>query len=365
VIEVTPGIYQLQLPLPNISLRHVNTYLVQGDNGYLLVDTGWNTEEAFDSLKEQLDEKSISLEDVTQIVVTHVHPDHYGLAGKIKQLSHATLVMHHIEKGFIESRYAAMTGLLQQTEQWLHINGVPPEELTELKLASAEMAKFVTPTMPDFTLSGGETVPCGVFNFQVLWTPGHSPGHICLYESSQKVLISGDHILPTITPIIGLHPQSNHNPLGDYLNSLNTLKQLDIRLILPGHEHPFTGIKQRAQQIIQHHEQRNLEILRILNTTSKTTYQIATEMTWMSHINGVGWQELTPLDKRLAVLETLAHLEEMRVAGRVSKFIRDDIIHYRVEKWEKQIPAEDAESIATVQDAVVYLKGLGVDEHLQ
>ena len=329
MIEVTPGIYQLKLPLPNIPLEYINTYLVQGDKGYLLVDTGWDIEGVFDSLKQQLDEKSIEFEDITQIVVTHIHPDHYGLAGKIKQFSHATLAMHHIERGFIESRYVTMDELLQQLEQWLYANGVSREELPELQMASVEMAKFVDPILPDIVFSGGETVSCGAFNFQVLWTPGHSPGHICLYETNQKVLISGDHILPTITPIIGLHPQSNNNPLGDYLDSLNTMKQLDVKLILPGHEHPFTGLKQRIQHIIQHHAQRNSEILRILNTVPKTTYQIATEMTWLSDINGVGWQELTPLSKRLAVLETMAHLEYMRATGKITKYIANDIIYFQ------------------------------------
>lgn len=329
MIEVTPGIYQLPLPMINPSSGHVNTYLVQGDNEYLLIDTGWNTEEAFDSLKKQLAENDIKFKDIRQIVVTHVHPDHYGLAGRLKQLSGATLAMHHIEKGFIESRYVTMGNLLLQTEKWLHINGVPPDELPKLQMASVEMAKFVAPTLPDITLYGGETISSGTFNFHVLWTPGHSPGHISLYEPSRKVLISGDHILPNITPIIGLHPQSNPNPLSDYLNSLEQVKELKVELVLPGHEHPFTGLKQRAQQIIRHHKQRNLEILRVLNTTPKTTYQIATEMTWQSDINGVRWQELNSLDKRLAVLEILAHLEAMRAIGKLDKFAANDIIHYR------------------------------------
>ncbi|MBC8429687.1 MAG: MBL fold metallo-hydrolase, partial [Dehalococcoidia bacterium] len=93
MIEVTPGIYQLPLPMINPSSGHVNAYLVQGDNEYLLIDTGWNTEEAFDSLKKQLAENDIKFKDIRQIVVTHVHPDHYGLAGRLKQLSGATLAI--------------------------------------------------------------------------------------------------------------------------------------------------------------------------------------------------------------------------------------------------------------------------------
>ena len=149
MIKVIPGIYQLQIPIPETSLEYINVYLVQGDNGYLLVDTGWNTSEAFDSLKKQLAEIGVDIKDISQIAVTHIHPDHYGLVGKLKQLSQAKFALHYLERDLIESRYINMEGLLQQTAQWLHINGVPPGELTNLQTASVGMASFVVPTPPD------------------------------------------------------------------------------------------------------------------------------------------------------------------------------------------------------------------------
>ena len=105
--EVTPGIHWLKLPisLAEVTLTHVNAYLIQGDSGYLLVDAGWNTEESFDSLQKQMAEMGANVKDISQIVVTHVHPDHYGLAGRVKRMSGARLALHDIEKGFIESRY--------------------------------------------------------------------------------------------------------------------------------------------------------------------------------------------------------------------------------------------------------------------
>jgi glyoxylase-like metal-dependent hydrolase (beta-lactamase superfamily II) len=332
MIEIEPGVYQLQLPLPNSHLGYVNAYLAQGDkdNGYLLVDTGWNTEEAFDSMKKQLAEIGTNFKDISRILVTHVHPDHYGLAGRLKQLSHAQVYLHEQERDLIKARYIDMNGLLQQTAQWLHVNGAPPNELADLQTASLRMLKFVTPVLPDVTLYGGETITTGYFSLKVLWTPGHAMGHICLYESTKKLLFSGDHILPTITPHIGLHPQSSSNPLGDYLNSLNRLKQLDVKLVLPGHEHPFTDFKPRIEELIQHHKRRNSEILGTLNSDSKTAYQIATEISWMSDTNGVGWVKLDSWDKRMAVLETLSHLEAMRANKKVDKFAQDSIIYYRI-----------------------------------
>ena len=106
--------------------------------------------------------------------------------------------------------------------------------------------RFVLPVAPDVQLEGGETISTGVFNLKVLWTPGHSKGHVCLYEPANKLFFSGDHLLPTITPNIGLHPQSSANPLQEFINSLRLIADMDINLILPGHEKPFTGAKERV-----------------------------------------------------------------------------------------------------------------------
>jgi len=329
--EVITGIYQLQLPLPfPTELRgYVNTYLIQGDNEYLLIDTGWNTEEAFDSLKKQLADIGIGFGDITQIVVTHRHPDHYGLAAKLKRFSQAKLAFHYLEKDFIKLRYKNVNEFIHQMEQWLYINEVPADEMSTLRATALGSKRLITPASPDVTFRGGETLSTGLFSFKVLWTPGHSVGHICLCEPAKKVLISGDHILPNITPNISLYPQSSSNPLGDYLNSLNALKQLEVNLILPGHENPFTGLQPRIEELIQHHKQRKSEILETLKAKPKTTYQISTEITWIPEMGGVSWQNLAPLDKRLAVLETLAHLESMRVDGKVDKFFRDGTIYYQ------------------------------------
>lgn len=327
--EIIPGIYQLPLPIPNNPLGYTNTYLVQGDDGYFLIDAGMNTEEALQSLKKQLTEIGINFKDISQIIVTHAHPDHYGLAGRLRQLSSAKIALHYLEKNLIASRHLNMDETAYQTEQWLHSNGMPANELPPPRPASVGMRRPSAPTLPDITLQGDETISNGIFNFQVLWTPGHSPGHICLYEPTKKILFSGDHVLPIITPHINLQSQSDINPLGDFINSLNMVKQLDVSLVLPAHEHLFTDLPARVTEIIQHHEQRNSEILEAIKIKPKTAYQISTEITWMPTMGGVRFQNLAPWDKRMAVSETLAHLEAMRIDGRVDKFPRDSIIHYQ------------------------------------
>ncbi len=329
MIEVTPGIYRMPLPLPVPTLSHVNTYLVKGDGGHLLIDTGWNTTESFDSLKEQLAELGVSGKEISRIVVTHAHPDHYGQAGKLKSLFGATLYFHHLEKDFIDTRYVSMEELIQELGRWLERNGVPPERLAELTQASLPLLQFVTPAMPDVTLYGGEVISIGDFSFNVLPTPGHAPGHICLYEPDKKILFSGDHILPTITPHVGLHPQSSSNPLGAYLDSLNRLKELQVNLVLPGHEQPFTEFRERVEDITHHHHLRNAEILAALDSKAKTAFELSTEITWLHDVNGVGWYKLSSWDKRMAILETLAHLEAMRAKGELDKFSQEGILYYR------------------------------------
>ena len=291
--EVVPGIYQLQLLLPKIYLEHVNAYLVRGDNECLLVDTGWDMMEVFDSLKGQLGEIGVALKDISRLVTTHVHPDHYGLVGRLKQLSGAKLAMHLVERDVIELRYINTDNLLQQISRWLQANGVPASELSQLQ-TSVGMVKLAEPALPDVILRGGETISISPFNFEVLWMPGHAPGHICLYDSTKKVLISGDHILPTISTHVGLHPQSSRNPMDDYLKSINALRHLDVNLILPGHENPFTGLKERVEELTRHHEQRSLGILEKITAEVKTGYQIATEIVWMPATGGVSWQDITP-----------------------------------------------------------------------
>jgi glyoxylase-like metal-dependent hydrolase (beta-lactamase superfamily II) len=325
--EIVPGIHWIKMPisLEESTLSHVNVYLIEGDKGYLLVDSGWNTDKSFATLHNYLLKIGAVFEDIKQIVVTHVHPDHYGMAGRIKKLSGATIAMHHLEKGFIRSRYVSMEELLYQTDRMLIANGVPRDFADKLRDATLGLENYIVPTLPDITLHDGEIIRTGKFTFRVIWTPGHSSGHICLYEPEAKILLSGDHILPKITPNISFNPQSIENPLGRYLKSLREIRQLDIRLTLPGHDRPFTRLVPRIDEIIRHHDRRNAEILEVMGDGTRTAYQIAQRISWGDNSD---WQDLPPFHQRMAIFETLAHLEMMAAADRVDKLPRRGIIHY-------------------------------------
>ena len=331
--EIIPNLYLIELPLPNNPLGYVNACLVRGDNGCLLIDTGWDTEGAFNSLKTQLAEIGARVEDISQIVATHIHPDHYGLAGRLRRLSQARISLHHLERDLVQTVYSDVDKLIQQGLEWMQINGVSAAELalglSQLRATRPEMVQFTAAVLPDTVLRGDEAISVGSFTFKVLWTPGHSPGHICLYEPNHGILISGDHILPDVNTDVSLEPQSGPNPLGDYLNSLSEIKQLSISLTLPGHGHPFTGLERRIDEIIQNQRQRGSEILDKVKPGAKTAGQISGELTWMRNANQVNWQDLNPWDRRLALLKTLAHLEAMRFGGKVEKSTQGGIIYYQ------------------------------------
>jgi glyoxylase-like metal-dependent hydrolase (beta-lactamase superfamily II) len=284
MMEIAPGIYQLKAPFFEFKEGCINAYLIRGIHGWLMVDTGWNSPEAFEALTNQLDEIGLSFKNISHIVFTHFHPDHYGLAGKLKDLSGAKLAMHQIERDLIDSRYINMEELLDEIARLFHINGVPEEESSQLQKVSLPVRQFVLPAVPEIGFKGGERFSFGEFIFEVIWTPGHSPGHICLYEPERHLLISGDHILPITTPNISLHPQSGENPLGDYLKSLNSMKQLKVDLILPGHEHIFHNLSSRIEEIIGHHQRREADIKDALEAGEQTAYQIAVKIPWMNDL---------------------------------------------------------------------------------
>jgi glyoxylase-like metal-dependent hydrolase (beta-lactamase superfamily II) len=352
-MELVRGVYQIKIPLSGVvpvaddtkplkigkeklvdvieqkvlkprSVSHVNVYLIEGAKENMLIDTGWDTPDAFTTLNKELRSYGFTFKDISQIVITHVHPDHYGLSGKLKQLCGCKIALSDIEMEMIETRYVHTAELLKQMRWFLLANGVPKNGILQLSEASMPVRKLVVPTTPDVILKEGKKISLDPFEFKVFVTPGHSPGHICLYEPNRKLLFSGDHILPEITPNISLHPQSGENPLGDYLNSLEQIMKLDVTMAFPGHGPAFSGIRQIIDGIRRHHDQRSKAILKSLQDTMKTAYQVATEIPWQADIKPGSFQNLSIFDQRLAIMETLAHIEFLRKEGKVQLFQQED-----------------------------------------
>ena len=329
-VQIMDGLLQLRVPIPNNPLGWVLPYLIEGDDGWTLVDSGWNVPEAFDALEQQLDDAGVGFRNLRTLLVTHIHPDHYGLAGQVKERSGATVIIHQRERDLIRSRYRNPQQLLATMGEWLVAQGVPRDSMDDLKTSAMPVRAFVDPVEPDEVVWGGERLSIGRFEFEVWWTPGHSPGHICFLERAKKFILTGDHVLPTITPNISVHPQQQGNPLGDYIASLKRLEDLDVTRVLPAHEYSFEDLRGRLREIERHHDERLDEMMACVADGPITAFEIARKIKWVTG----ALDTFSPWMQRAALGETIAHLDYLVIEDRLSRRTENGIQYY-----EKVAPA--------------------------
>lgn len=318
LVELEPDLYQIRIPIPIRSLDYVYSYLAVDGDDNLLIDTGWPSEEAKEALQSSLKSLGLSFSKIKKIVVSHLHPDHFGLADLIQRdAPDAKVFMHKADAAGILHNQQEFDAFIDELHAWLGTHGTPPTMLADMLRASRETLRFFELPRPNMLVEGGETIKVGEkWNFQIIATPGHTIGMICLYDKKSRTLFSGDHILPTITPNVSLGPRYKGNPLGDYLDSLKKLSNIQAGKVLPSHENIFTNLGERIAQIELHHEQRlNEAVLVLENSGSDGRGQSAFEIASKLHWNTAEWKDLTPWDKRAALMETLAHLQYLKLEG--------------------------------------------------
>ncbi len=304
VEKVRPGLWSIPVPIPDNPLRYVLVYLLELANGVALVDAGWNTEDAWQALNDGLAAAGGDISDVQAVLVTHIHPDHYGLAGRVREASGAWIGLHPDDAVMLQARYVEVDDLLARMCTLLEQAGVPEEKLPDLNLASMVIRSQVTMAEPDVMLEDQSVVELDGWDLRTIWTPGHSPGHVCFYSGDRRLLLSGDHILPRITPNIGVHTQQVPNPLGDFLESLLKVQNLGVDEVLPAHEYRFSGLGARIDEIIIHHADRLAEIERLLHRhPGATVWDLSVKLTWSRP-----WDAIPEFMQRAAVGETLAHI---------------------------------------------------------
>jgi glyoxylase-like metal-dependent hydrolase (beta-lactamase superfamily II) len=309
-------VHVIELPLP-FALGSINAYLVRMAGGYLLIDCGMDTEDCFQALEQGLQTAGIAWRDIHEILLTHIHPDHMGLTPRLIELTGARLAMHAHDAEYLRE--------LTQTERYLawaagvlRDSGVPDEIIAKIGVSSKEIHKHFHRLTPDRVLAGGEKIPAVVGELEVLWTPGHSPGHVCLYARAPRVLFSGDQMLEQISPNIGWHP--GRDPLGEFLGSLRDLERLEIDLILPSHGAPFSGHREWIRKTMEHHAQRCDRILALLDDAKKSAAELVNQL----------WERpLTPFHYRFAVFEVLAHLEYLERQRKVTRVEGGSIVQWR------------------------------------
>ncbi|HZU75819.1 MAG TPA: MBL fold metallo-hydrolase, partial [Dehalococcoidia bacterium] len=253
VERVRPGLWSIPVPIPRNPLRYVNVYVFEMHDGVALVDTGWSTDDAWQALHDGLHIAGFDIGDVRLALITHIHPDHYGLAGRVREASGAKVALHPADAALIPKRYGAdIDSLIREMRELLSRCGVPPEVCDELTGASMGIREFVAAAEPDVLLHDGARLEVSGWDVRVLHTPGHSPGHVCFHLPEQRVLISGDHVLPRISPNIAVHAQQTGNPLAQFLESLQRVGNLDLDEILPAHEWRFRGLRERVDELCRH-----------------------------------------------------------------------------------------------------------------
>jgi glyoxylase-like metal-dependent hydrolase (beta-lactamase superfamily II) len=316
--EVATGVFELRLPIP-FEDGLVNVFVfVEGEDADLL-DCGMNAEESLEMIHQAL--RHLGARRLRKLVVTHIHPDHYGAAGALAGPGRADLYMHRLEVPLVHPRYVELEHLVAEVRRYLLVNGVPVEEADVLSNSQRALSQLVKPADPAVQLDGAENVEMGRHTLRVEWTPGHSPGHVCLHEGKAGLLFAGDHILPELSPNIGLHPQSTPDPLHDYLDGLRRMAGLEPKVVLPAHGRPFTDIGGRVRSLVAHHTRRFDQVLEILGRHEKTGWQVALDL-WGPREN--------LYEKRLALQEGLAHLQALAVDGRVTKSVTPESVRWRL-----------------------------------
>jgi glyoxylase-like metal-dependent hydrolase (beta-lactamase superfamily II) len=284
-------------------------YLFEVPGGCAIIDPGWDAEDSEAALKSQMQQLGFSLSDVKQIIVTHVHPDHYGLAGRVREASGAPIIVHERDVEQLRWRAERLGG---DIEGWFRSYGLPPGETPVWN--SARHRRWQVDTEPDRTMADGETLALGPFKLRVIWTPGHSAGHACFYIEDEELLLSGDHVLPTITPNISLWPGSEaDDPLSDYLASLRRLRGLPTRRVLPAHEYDFADLNARLDELEEHHEDRLQQMVDAVRAGATTAYDIARAVRWsIGH-----YDNFDAGTRRAALTETVAHVRYLVGQGRL------------------------------------------------
>jgi glyoxylase-like metal-dependent hydrolase (beta-lactamase superfamily II) len=315
--EVAAGVFELRLPIP-FEDGLVNVFLFIDGREADLLDCGMNEENSVAAIRQAL--AHVGTSRLRRLVVTHIHPDHYGAAGVFAGPGLSDLYIHRLEVPLVHPRYVELELLVEEVKNYLLVNGVPGEEAEVLSNSQRALSQVVKTAEPSVQLDGAETVEMGRHSVRVEWTPGHSPGHVCLYAASEGLLFAGDHILPELSPNIGLHPQSTPDPLHDYLHGLRRMAVIKPRQVLPAHGRPFEDVGARVESLVSHHERRMDQILEILGAEEKTGWRVALDL-WGPRDN--------LYEKRLALQEGLAHLQALAVEGRVSKSVTPAAVRWR------------------------------------
>ncbi|MHB8771602.1 MAG: MBL fold metallo-hydrolase [Syntrophales bacterium] len=309
VEEVLERLYRIEVPLPNSPLKELNSYVIKGEGRDLVIDTGFNRTACYEAMREGL--ASLKCDSArTDFLITHMHSDHSGLVGRLA--SEASRVYFSRGDAWVFDKDRSVQPMIDYARR----NGFPADELTSA-LASHPGFKYKPERIPALTLiDDGHLLAIGGYRLRALGTPGHTRGHLCLYDAERRVLFSGDHVLFNITP----HIESwsyQVDSLRDYLGSLTKVYGLPVEIVLPGHRSLFRDLKGRIDALREHHRERAEELLGVLGAETLSAYEIAGRMSW--DIDCASWEVFPVAQKWFATGEALAHLRYLEGEGQIRR----------------------------------------------
>lgn len=318
--KIADNIYRKVVPLPNNPLREINAYIIKGDDGRnLLIDTGFNRPECEEALQSAFDELGIRS---TDLFITHLHSDHCGLVPKFASEG-STVYSGETDGELINFEVG---NLYWQILDDLFLKyGFPKADFgrnTDIHPGR----KYCHERRIDFKyVAEGDVLEYGGYKLEVIATPGHTPGHMCLYDREKKILFCGDHILGTITPNITIEISAD-NPLEKYLESLAKVEKLEVEMLLTAHGTPVEDMYGRIKELYKHHEDRLAEVQFILGKEWKTAYMCARDMTW--EIECRNWDEFPAPQKWFATGEAISHLQYLHSTGKVERDELEGGVYY-------------------------------------
>jgi glyoxylase-like metal-dependent hydrolase (beta-lactamase superfamily II) len=305
-VELPAGIRRVTMPLPTRP-GHVHAYVLPGDDGATVVDTGLGLPDAAERWAAELD----GLE-VGRIVVTHFHPDHVGAAADLTELTGAPVLQGELDYAQCELVWGN-PGWPQRIADWFLRHGVPRDVAEELLQSGSVYAPFIRYQPDPQLVRAGDRVD----GWELLAAPGHADGQLCLHRDG--ILVSADHLLGRISPTVGLWPASRVDPLGDYLDALRRTIDLAPTLALPGHGDPVLDPVGRARELLEHHRERLDVTAAALGPEPRSGYEVS-----FPHCGA----DLKPAARRFAVAETLSHLERLVREGRAERREADGTVSY-------------------------------------
>jgi glyoxylase-like metal-dependent hydrolase (beta-lactamase superfamily II) len=320
--RIKNSIVQLKIPMSRNPLGKTFSYLLLESN--TLIDTGVPTEQAYQGLITQLKGYGLKPSDIERVIITHLHNDHIGLVENLREYG-AEIWAGAAAKKRQEMIVKEWKNLYENTLQELDLFG-GSEYKSNITRNKYVFKSDVKPMHIDRYLMDGEKIVLGDLTIEVIRTPGHSYEHICLLNQAQRIMFSGDHILPKITSHVALHSYRIQDPLREYLTSLAKVENFDVEIILPGHEWIFNDLKPRINQLYIHHRNRLDEMKVTLEDGPQTVYDVGSKVHWESR----PWPRMTFWTKRMAAAETYAHLVYLKNKNEVNEELVDGTYYYRL-----------------------------------